>query len=130
MSEHYESLERPPLERAQLAQLDGVHRLQPDGAPPEDVLRPGRRAALPRVAFFFFHEVDRGSGHGFVDVAAAEAGAVGAVPIAFDDHRAAAAGAGAGQIRRAHVRYPFQSPNGPQSSAHAEVSEIAWHRAR
>jgi hypothetical protein len=47
------------------------------------------------MAFFFFEEIDRGGGDGFVYVSTTEAGAVGPVPIAFNDHRATAAGAGA-----------------------------------
>jgi hypothetical protein len=59
------------------------------------------------MAFFFFEEVDRGGGDCFVYVAAAEAGAVCAVPIAFDNHGATAAGACAREVG-VHAGRSFQ----------------------
>jgi hypothetical protein len=38
------------------------------------------------MSLFFVQQLDGGSGYGLVNVAAAEAGTVGAVPITFDDH--------------------------------------------
>ena len=59
----------------------------------------GRLApALASVACLILeHQVDGRRGDGFVDVAAADAGAVGAVPVALGDHRAFAAGANPGE---------------------------------
>src|SRR5690349_7713043 len=54
----------------------------------------GLAAALAlRQRGFLGGEVDRRAGEHFVDVAAHDAAAVGAVPIALDNHRAAALGA-------------------------------------
>ena len=51
-------------------------------------------SALTTVAFLVLeHQIDGGRRYGFVYVTTADAGAVGAVPVALDDHRAFAAGA-------------------------------------
>ena len=58
----------------------------------------GLAAALAAAAFFVLeHEVDGGGGDGFADVAAADAGGIRAIPVAFDDHRTATTRADARQ---------------------------------
>jgi len=60
----------------------------------------GLAAALAAAALFVVEkEVDGGRGDGFLDVAAADAGAVRAVPVALDDHRAITSGADPGECR-------------------------------
>src|SRR3954451_3938702 len=61
------------------------------------------------MALFFVQQLDWWRGDGLVNVAATEASAVGAVPIAFDDHGAAATGAVSGE-RVVHRGSPFQGP--------------------
>ena len=54
----------------------------------------GLPAPLAAVPFFVFqHQVDGGRGNGFFYEAAADAGAIGTVPVSLDDHRPPAAGA-------------------------------------
>ena len=57
----------------------------------------GLTPALAGVSLFFVQKVDGRRRDRFVDVAAAQAGAVCAVPISLDDHRATAARACSGQ---------------------------------
>ena len=67
------------------------------GLEPELAVR-GLATALAAVAVLVFqHEVDRRGGDGLFDVSAADAGAVGAVPVALDNHRTVTAGANSGK---------------------------------
>lgn len=63
------------------------------GSEPEFAV--GRLAAALALGkrCFFGSQVNRGAGEHFVDVAAHDAAAVGAMPVSLDDHRAAALGA-------------------------------------
>ena len=54
-------------------------------------------AALPGMPLFLVQQVNRWCRDGFVDVAAAQAGAICPIPVSFDNHRSTAARAGAGQ---------------------------------
>ena len=73
----------------------------------------GLAAALAGVPLFFFHEVDGRGGDGFMDVTAAEAGAVRPVPVTFYDHGATAASTRTGKIGRRHA-VSLPEPEGPQ----------------
>jgi hypothetical protein len=64
--------------------------------------------ALSRMTLFLVQELDRRRRYGLVDVTTAQTSAVGAVPVPFDDHRAATAGATSGQriVHRGHPSKP------------------------
>ena len=85
----------------------------------------GLAAALAGVPLFFFHEVDGRGGDGFVDVAAAEAGAVGAVPVAFYDHGATTAGTRTGKSGGRHA-VSLPEPDRAQFLRPRRGSESAW----
>jgi hypothetical protein len=85
----------------------------------------GLAAALARVTLFFFHQVNRRGRNGFVDVAAAQARAVGPVPIALYDHRTSAAGTRAGKIGRRHA-VSLPEPERAQFLRPRRGSESAW----
>lgn len=57
----------------------------------------GLTPALAGMSLFFVQQVNRRRRDRFVDITAAEASTVRAVPVSLDDHRATAAGAGSGQ---------------------------------
>lgn len=72
---------------------------------------------MSRVAFFFFEKIDRGSGYCLMDVATAEAGAVCPVPVALDDHRAAAPGTRTREVGVHRSAVPSRGPRGATASA-------------
>src|SRR5258708_1442337 len=67
--------------------------------------------SLPRVPFLFVEQLNRWGGDGLVDITAAEARAVGTVPIAFHNHGATTAGARPGK-RSVHRGSPSKARPG------------------
>ncbi len=62
-------------------------------------------ATLPLAVLFFLQQVDGRRGYRFVDVPAAQACAVLAVPVALGDHRATTPGAVSGQGNASHAQF-------------------------
>ena len=85
----------------------------------------GLTAALAAMALIFFqHEVDRRGRNSFLDEAAADACAVGAIPVALDNHRPATARAGAREFSLDHFVVSFRGPAGVRRAIVCESKNI------